>query len=460
MKKRSSNDDALLDNRLAFVDQALFAAQRATGRKEVIQCVWVYEHPIDFDGVRRFQHNLSHGLLGRRIERSPLPFARNRWVSDRTPPDVNIAECARPRAELSDWADECAQLPIDPERGPGWRLDFLPMTDGSTAVSLVVSHYLIDGIGLAIALADAIMGNKRGLDYPPPNSRGRLQAVVQDARRTARDAPEVARALGVAARQARRRWNGDAEPPASRPVAPGGSDDRGGSEDVIVVPTITVYIDLQEWDARAAALGGAPHTLVSGLAAKLGERIGRRRAGDGLVTLQLPMNERVDGDTRANAMAFARASVDPARVTTDLRGVRAAINQALKTMRETPDESLQFLWLTHFMPKRALKRLSDALSDDPDQPIFCSNLGDLGSVLCRLDGTDAEYVTARVVRQHVTRQWLDRTGGQMIVQSWRIRDKVMTTVAAYQPGAENTRAALGELAASTLAEFGLAGEIS
>ena len=285
------------------------------------------------------------------------------------PSDIDIAECARPRAELSDWADERSQLPTDPEWGPGWHLGVLPLTDGSTAVSLVVSHHLIDGLGLVIAVADAVLGNTRDLGYPPPRSRTRLRAVVQDARQTAQDAPEVARALVVAAKLARkqaRRRHDIARSPASRPVALRGGD----GDDAVVVPSITIHVDLDDWDARAKALGGTTNTLVAGLAAKLGERMGRRRAGDGAVTLQLPISERAEGDTRANAMSFARVSVDPTRVTTDLRDVRAAIKQALRTLRETPDESLQFLWLTPFTPKRALKRLADAMPPTPISRCF------------------------------------------------------------------------------------------
>ncbi|WP_414687599.1 hypothetical protein [Mycobacterium sp.] len=456
LDSRASNGDARPDNRLAFVDHALFAGDRATGQKEVIQCVWVYEHAIDFDGLRRFHHNLGYGLLGRRIECSPLPFARHRWVSDRGPSDIDIAECARPRAELSDWADERLQLPTDPESGPGWHLGVLPLTDGSTAVSLVISHHLIDGLGLVLTVADAVLGNTRDLGYPPPRSRTRLRAVVQDARQTAQDAPEVARALIVAAKLACRRRHDIARSRASRPVALRGGD----GDDAIVIPTITIRIDLDDWDARATALGGTSNTLAAGLAAKLGERMGRRRAGDGAVTVQLPISERTEGDTRANALSFARVIVDPTRVTTDLRDVRAAIfKQVLRSVRETPDESLQLLWLIPFTPKRALKRLADGIAADPDLPVFCSNLGDLGSVLCRLDGTDAEYATARETRQHVTRQWLERTGGHMMLQSGRIGGKVGITVVAYQPGAKNTKPALRELAARTLAEFDLTGEI-
>ena len=368
------------------MDHALFAEHRAAGQKEVMQVVWVYEHAIDFDGLRRFHHNLGDGLLGRRIERSPLPFARHRWVSDRGPSDIDIAECARPRAELSDWADERSQLPTDPEWGPGWHLGVLPLTDGSTAVSLVTSHYLIDGLGLAVAIVEAVLGNTRDLGYPPPRSRTRLRAVVQDARQTARDAPEVARALVTAAKLARRRRQDTAQSPASRPVALRGGD----GDDVVVVPGITIHIDLDDWDARAKALGGTSNTLVAGLAAKLGERMGRRRAGDGAVTLQLPISERTEGDTRAIAVSYARVSVDPTRVTTDLGDIRAAIKQALRTLRETPDESLQLASLTPFTPKRTLKRMVDAAFADPDRPVVCSNLGDVGSVVACLDGTHCE----------------------------------------------------------------------
>ena len=48
----------------------------------------------------------------------------------------------------------------------------------------------------------------------------------------------------------------------------------------------------------------------------------------------------------------------------------------------------------------------------------------------------------------------------MHLLSWRTRlGKIFITVDAYQPGAENTKPALRELAARTLAEFDLTGEI-
>ncbi|MGO9153432.1 hypothetical protein [Mycobacterium sp.] len=458
LRRRASNSDARPDNRLALADEALLAEHHAADMTVVIQVTWVYERAIDFDGLRRFQHNLGHGLLGRRIERPALPFARHRWVLDRGPSDIDIAECARPRAELSDWVDERSQLPIDVEWGPGWHLGVLPFTDGSTAVSLVLSHNLIDGLGLALVIVEAALGKTRDLGYPPPRSRTRLRAVVQDARQTAQDVPEVARALVTAAKLARKqagRQRDNARSPASRPVAIRGGD----GDDVVVVPALTIFIDLDDWDARAEALGGASHTLAAGFAAKLGERIGRGRAGDGAVSLQLPVSDRTEDDTRAMALSYARVSIDPTRVTTDLRDIRAAIKQTLGTLRETPDESSQLLWLPSFTPKRALKRMVDRMPADPDLPVFCSYLGDLSSMISRPDGTEAATANARGTGQHETRQWLDRTGGRMIVLSGRLSGKIFISVGAYQPGAKNTKAALRELAARTLAEFDLTGEI-
>jgi hypothetical protein len=454
----ASNGGARPDNRLALVDQGFFAGQRAAGQNEVMQVVWLYEHAIDFDGLRRVHRNLGYGLLGRHIERSLLPFARHRWVLDRGPADIDFAEWARPRDELSDWADERAQLPTDPEQGPGWHLGVLPLTDGSTAVSLVASHYLLDGFGLIVALVDAIRGNMRDLGYPRAHSRSRLRVAIQDARQTIWDAPQVARALVAAAKLARRQAGHQAE--TARPSAPGPVRGDGGDAQV-VIPGITISVDLDDWDARAKALGGTSNTLAAALTAKLGERMGRRHDFDGPATVQLVVSERTDGDPRAMAVSIAPVSVDPTRVTTDLRDARADIKQALNTRRETPDELLQLESLIPFTPKRTWKRGVDAALSHPDRPVVYSNLGDVGTIVSLLDGTHCEYAFARGTRQHVTRQWLERIGGQMQLLSFRLpmRGKIFIHVLAYQPGADNTKRALRELAALALAEFELTGQI-
>ncbi|WP_197517891.1 hypothetical protein [Mycobacterium sp. E796] len=444
------------DNRLALLDQGFYAGHCAVGQQEVMQIVWLYEHAIDFDGLRRFHHNLRHGLLGRLIERSPLPFGRHRWVLDRGPSEIDIAEAARPRAELSDWADERSQLPVDPEAGPGWHLGVLPLTDGSTAVTLVASHYVLDGIGLLIAAIEAMLGQTRDLGYPPPGSRTRLRAVVEDSRQTARDVPEVARALVAFARLARRQRRDAARAaPAGRPVT------HSGGDDPVILPGTTILVDLDQWDARAQALGGSSNTLAAGFTAKLAEHLGRRRSGDGAVTLQVVKSDRTEGDTRAVAVSFARVRIDPTRVTTDLREARAAIKQALRDLRDAPDLASQLAALTPFTPKRTWRRGVDAALNDPDLPVVCSHLGDVGFSVGLLDGTHCDYAWARGTRQHVTRQWMEETGGHLQVLSFSSPGlgKVCIHVVTYQPGAVTTKAALRELASRTLAEFDLSGQI-
>jgi hypothetical protein len=427
----------------------------ATDRQQLMQSVWIYEHAVDFDQLRRFHRNFGYGLFGRRIERSPLPFGRHRWVSSLGPPaDIDIAECPRPRDELSDWADECAQLPIDPELGPSWRLGVLPLTDGSTAVSLVLSHCLADGVGSLLAIVDAVKGNTCELGYPQPRSRTRLRALVTDTRETVASAPELARTLVVAAKLARRRRRDIARSEAPRHV---GSDGAAGDRPV-VVPAITLFIDIDDWDARARILGGTSYSLLAGFAAKLAERLGRR-AEDGTVALSMAISDRVEDDTRANAMSLAHANVDPTQVTTELSGARVEIREALKTAREMPDETLQLLPLIRFIPKWVLRRAADVFLGSADLPVSCSNLGDIDPAVVRPDGTDADYVILRGIDNPVSRQELDRARGQLVLVSGRIAGKVSIAVNAYQPGANNSKAELRELAARTLAEFDLTGVI-
>ncbi len=80
-----------MSNVLDLFDQTVFVGERATGATNLLQCVWVYNRAIDIDGLRRFHHHLQHGRLSRRIERSPLPFGRHRWVSPSGQSELEIA---------------------------------------------------------------------------------------------------------------------------------------------------------------------------------------------------------------------------------------------------------------------------------------------------------------------------------------------------------------------------------
>lgn len=444
-------------NCLSFMDQAMFLTQRATARSAVVQCVWVYEHAIDFDALKCFHRHLGNGLLGRRIERSPLPCTRHRWVRELGSGDIDVAERARPRTELSEWLDERARLPVDAEHGPGWHLGVLPLTDGSTAVTLVASHCLVDGLGIIGAVADAAGGNARDLCYPPPSSRTALRALAQDARQALQDAPEVGRAIARAARMVRRGRRDRVRSPLSPPIPA----QRPGDDEPVVVPAVAIHVGLDEWDRSAQDLGGASHHLAAALAAKLAEYMGRRRA-DGAVTLQVPLSDRTECDTRANTLSFVNIGIDPTPVTSDLFEARAAIRHAFEALRRAPEQAsplLPLAPLAAFVPKPALKRLTEAAFCYTDLPVALSSMGEVPPIASRPDGTAAECVFGRGVIQRVMRQDLERAGGELALFLLRTRGKMCITVSGYQPGAKNSKSELRDLAARTLTEFGLTGMI-
>lgn len=419
-----------------------------------MQCVWVYEHPVDLEGLNRFHRNAAASIGGRLIERSPLPFGRPRWVRPvgQSPP-MTVSSQPRSRSELLDWADEFAQLPIDPERGPGWRLGIQPLTDGATAVSLVGSHVLFDGVGAVLAIYEAITGNVRDLTYAEPGSRSRWQAVSADLRQTVRDLPLTTRTAVKAAKVIREKRRELAQARGARADADAGRH--------VHVPSTIVYVDVPQWDAKAESLGGNSYSLVAGFAAKMAEHLGRRRAADGAVTLVIAINLRDSwDDDRAIAMSFANATVDPTHVTTDLTEARTKVREAREAAKSNVDPTMELLALIPWLSRGGVKGVAELMfSYSDDLPVSCSNLGDLPPELARIDGSDAEYMFIRAVDTDVTLSEMKRSQGQLVVVSGRINGKVSISVEAYQLGAENTKERLRGLATQTLAEFGLTGVV-
>jgi hypothetical protein len=443
----------IVDNRLAHLDQVSFLGVRALGYGTLAQIVWLYNRQVDIEGLRRFHRSLGHGLLGRRIECSPLPFARDRWVRSRGPEDIETAQTPRPRGEVNAWAYERACLPVDPQFGPGWHLGVLPLDDGGTAISLVASHTLVDGLGLVEVVADAANGKTRDLGYPLPGSRTRRRAVLEDARQTLASVPELARALAAGLRLARQSRKEFASSIAGAPPGPRTArDDRP-----VVVPTLVAYVDLAHWDACAARLGGTSNSLFAGFAAKLGVRMGRH-ADDGTVALAFPVGQRTAGDTRGNAMTFANITVDPANATSDLREIRGKLKLALTERAAHAYELLAPLPLAAMTPRWAARKLVGVGLGASALPIGCSNLGPLDPAVVRPDGSDADYTYGRLIEPGISKRALDGIGGQLFVVSGRTPGKVFISVVAYRPGGPNSPESLRELVADTFAEFGLTAE--
>ncbi|OMC52125.1 hypothetical protein A5745_02215 [Mycobacterium sp. IS-2888] len=436
-----------MDNTLDLVDQTFFRLDGAAG---VGQAVWVYDRPVDIDGLRQFHRHLEQGRLSRRIERSALPFGRDRWVSANDRRELEIA-APRRRAEFDAWLGEQVNTPLDAERGPGWHLAVLPFTDGGAGVSLVLSHCVTDGIGGCLAIVEAACGYDGGVDWPAAGSRKRCRALREDARQTMRDLPAIGRAVAAAARLARRDRRG-AESAAPVPPQAAGSDER------ITVPTATIFLDADEWDARAQALGGTSNTLFAALAARLAQRIGRV-AEDGSVTLAIPVNKRTADDTRANAVAMVNITVDPALVTTDQRAIRTAIKHALIRSDQEDDERQTLLPLVSLLPKRLIKRMVGVATGGVSNVVVTSNLGAAPSEVNRPDGTDADYVAVRSLYPGVTKSVMHQLGGMLSLHSGRLHQQLVVSVAAYQPGVVDSNDVLKQHVTSVVDEFALGATI-
>jgi hypothetical protein len=434
--------------RLALLDQAAFLRLRATDQGSVVQCTWVYDREVDIDELRVFNDNLGVGLLGRRIERSPLPFGRHRWVADEQSPDIAV-ESRQPRAEIGAWIDRRAGVQVDPEWGPTFHLGVLPLHDGGAAVTLVASHCVADGLGLATAIAEAVKGERRDFGYPRAHSRSRFRAVSEDLADAICAMPAVIRAL-IATLMILLRLAPDAK---AKPGPPQPSAVVGDGD--VVLPAVTIQTDAAAWDARARALSGSGNTLFIAFAARLAHRLGRVHSDGQTVTVVLPVSERGPDDDRANALTSIALDVDSHAVRSDTSRVRAGVKARLASLTHEPNEMLAGLPLIPFTPEWLVRRTENVAMATGQLPVGCSNLGSLDGVIGRVDGADAAEVSMRLSEQGVTPRRIEQSRGQLFCGTGTINDSRFLTIVAYHCGAENTAAATTALALEALADLNL-----
>jgi hypothetical protein len=450
---------SFVDNVLDYADESFFFDFRAQGHGVMIQFVWIYEHDVDLVALRRFHQNLGHGLLSRRVEPSPLPFGRSRWVQWSPPIAFDVAEKARPRSELTAWTDEQAALPISLDHGPPWRLAVQPLLEGGAAVAMLVAHGIADGVGINNAIADAVNGVTTDLGYPAAHSRTKTQALREDARQLMRDLPHVRKALVAAPRAAKE------FPLRLRPGLKSGLFRRGAENKSSALarvntdpnkplPSVTALVDIQSWDERAKSMGGWSNSLLIGITTRLCEIFGWLDA-DGLVNLTMPVNQREAEDTRGNACNVASMTLDPS-LATDLGAIRAAVRTALSRLIETQDIILAPLALTPFIPTFTVGRLQYVVSRSAN--IACSNAGDLDPATNRPDGREAEWFYARHVRAEelAGREYLQRAGGVFFpVFSGRLGGRVYTSICYAKADGSTTTEYLTDVVRQVFDEFAL-----
>lgn len=453
-----------MSNVLDYMDEAFFRDFKAQGHATMIQFIWVYHREVDLNALKRFHRNLGIGLLGRCIERSPLPFGRSRWVAWAPPEEFEVAEVARSRSELIEWTDEQAGLPIDLEAGPPWRLAVQPLAEGGSAVSLLVAHAIADGVGLNNAVADAVNGVRKAIGYPCPRAQTRSHAVLSDARQLLRDIPGMLKALMLLPLSAK------AVPMRKRAIPGKALARRPGNGSVAVrvattdidvagpprrrLPSLTVLVDTGHWDETARSLGGTSNSLFIGFGTKLCEILGWLDT-DGLADIVIPVNERQPGDTRGNALTSTSITVDPATAT-DLRSIRGAVKGALVRLAENRSRIMAPLALTPLIPAPVANRLQTVLQKSAN--VTCSHFGDLDPAVNRPDGTDADMFYARHARapDMADPALLRRAGGIFFpVASGRLGGRLYASICYSNADGTTTVERLAAAVRGALDEFGL-----
>lgn len=436
-----------MDNRLALMDHGSFLGLRALGHQPFTFYTWVYDRPVDLAAVAAFNDHLVDTLLGRLIEPSRLPGGRHRWVAVDRAPSIEVEDAPRPRAAIHDWTNELGDRGLDPQHGPGWRLGVLPLTDGGTAIALAAPHALGDGLCKIEALADAVNGVTRRPSYPVRGPTSGPRLLWQDLVALVRELPAVVRAVRAGMRLSRSQL--DFSAPRVSHVA------RPELEAApFHVPAACVRVGQAEWEAAAARLGGTSNSLLSAIAARLGQRFGRI-GDDGRVTLAVPVSNRVEGDLRANALDCAMVAVDPAGLDRDLSGLRSATKAALRELADQSYERLAVLPLIPLTP-RAVARSGERFAMGAGvSPVGCSNHGTVPPDALRIDGRDPDDFWVRMAEPGRTAAGLDRIGGQVYVLSGHALGRVYVSVMAWPVGGGLEAPGLRDVVIGTLAEFGL-----
>ena len=433
---------------VSLADQGMYLAHAAGGQHAVMQGLWRYRRPVDMDGLTRFRDNLAHGRLARLIRPALLPFGRHQWVRARLPTSaISVQATPIDSSAMQAWVDAQVELPLDPALGPGWTLTFQPFTDGSTVVSLVVSHCIADGMAVALAVREAVQGERRPSSYPAWSPQRSAMSLAPEFLRSVQDAPATFRALAQLVRTARTMGK-TPKPSPARTTADGRT---------VVFPSAFVRVPTSAWDERARSLGANRFSLLAALTAAFAESLGRIRSGD--VTLVIPVNQREGlSDSEGNCFLLATLKVPAGEPRGRLHGLQRRLQTTLLRTRREPDPLATLLPLVPYVPKRAFLAAYDlALGGLADMPVTCSYLGELPPDVLRVDGTVADRCCFRGVDRNVDVSAIEARHGVASLLACVISDFLILNFVAYQPGVVTESRHLLALIDRLLAYYGLTG---
>ncbi|MGN2639391.1 hypothetical protein ACTD5D_25145 [Nocardia takedensis] len=388
-------------------DSTYWFVREAFGWSVVLQLLWLLPAPPAPEALRAFNSRLAEGVLARRLAPAVVPFARPRWERAAAGPDLVVDPDPIPVAAVEPWARrELDTVPLDPERGPAWRLRAVTRTDGGAALSLTTLHLVADGRSMVAAAVDALHGNPRD---PLTRHRAPRSPFAAD---LADGVGQVA-AAGRGILRAVRASGTRADSPQARVRAP--AHQRAPRAEPAWA---MVSVDVADWEAAAAAHGGTANTLFVAVLAGLLRTSGAARSGTPLV-VGIPVSHRADGDERGNATAGVSVVLTDDPVPGgDLAGIRRLCKAAFTRLSAGQRPAHVHLTpLLTLLPTGVVVRAVSAGSAMPDA--VASNLGDFPAELADVGGVTADAVAFRGTAQGVDPDLPYRFGDG--VQSWLLR---------------------------------------
>ncbi|KAA9162029.1 hypothetical protein FPZ12_012355 [Amycolatopsis acidicola] len=425
-----------MTDRLTYDDDLFLRADRVLGIPVVNQSVWRFPERLGPEAVDELARSLAVGRLGRLVVRSRVPGARDRWVRCGAVTPVVRSAPVEP-GDVLGWADEQADVELDPELGPPWQLASAPTTDGGELLSLAVSHAVGDG-GAHIA---SIVEAGRNVHI------GRQTRLRDDVRDSVAQVVRAARGIRTAV-QGRGMVS---VPPGTqsssvREAEPGDEPCR---------PPLTVLdCDARVWEDAALANGGSGNALLVAIAVEI--LVASGRVGpDAPVKVSLPVSARGGDDLRANATTGVSVAVDvgPDGHVGDLATIRARSKTAfgsLRSGRVPPVRALEPL--VQLLPDALVARLARS---SPAPLCLCSNLGTLPKDFTAPTGVPATSVMMRSMTRLVTRSLLRQRGGGLSIWWSRTGDTATLAVLGLDPGHFPDEPTLRRLTTGALDRWGL-----
>lgn len=382
-------------DRVTGADESYLLAEDLFGLGAPIQFLWVFDRDPGEAALWRLRDQLAAGQLNRRVRRTRIPIARDRWIRSDVVPELLLGSSPIADDGIGEWMDERVRdSALRPADGEGWRLESTLTESGRRAVSLLVSHMISDGQGVYVALAAAHAGTSVNT-LPTREQTGGGAGIRADLADAARQLAAAAKAGAVIAGALwKQRRDADTTTPvptsAPLPVHP----EAGGADTTLA----TADVDKTQWLARAAEYGGTSNSLFTAVLGGVVQRSGYPVPTPAM-RLCIAVSRREENDDRANASGGVWIRV-PGEITPDrgLAEIRALSKQAFIDYAESGATALadNLQPVVRLLPKRLIAKMMQSIPG-PDTTV--SNLGVVPPTTLELGGVTATSFGIRAIMQ-------------------------------------------------------------